>query len=97
MFTPEVGRGIFAKVQEQVEGTASASMRGEEMMMGVEKTALEEEVWGESDNEFRGSAWEAELEAGDGLFIPKGWWHSVRGTGEGMTGSVRAAKRDCVV
>lgn len=88
LFKPNVGHGIFAKVQEQIGGHASASMRGEEMMMGAEKRALEEEVWGDVNNEFRGSAWQAELEPGDGLFIPKGWWHSVKGIGEGMTGSV---------
>ena len=88
LFKPEVGKRIFAKVQEQIGGAASASLRGEEMMAGAEKKALEQEVWDESDNEFRNAAWEAELEAGDGLFIPKGWWHSVKGIGEGMTGSV---------
>jgi hypothetical protein len=89
LFRPETGRRIFAKVQEQIGGTASASIRGEEMMAGAEKKALEQEVWGENDNEFRSAAWEAELGAGDGLFIPKGWWHSVKGIGDGMTGSVR--------
>ncbi|KAK4506984.1 hypothetical protein PRZ48_000718 [Zasmidium cellare] len=82
---PEVGRGIFAKVQERIGCAASATMRGEEMMAGEEKKVLEEEVWGrDSEVEF----WDAELESGDGMFIPKGWWHSVKGTGEGITGSV---------
>ena len=88
LFRPEIGRRIFARVQEQIGGTASASIRGEEMMAGAEKKALEQEVWGENNNEFRNAAWEAKLGAGDGLFIPKGWWHSVKGIGEGMTGSV---------
>ncbi|WPG99153.1 Hypothetical protein R9X50_00196400 [Acrodontium crateriforme] len=84
---PDVGMGIFAKVQERIGGNASATMRGEEMMAGPEKLALEEEVWGD-DSEFKASMWEAEVGVGDGLFIPKGWWHSIKGTGEGMTGSV---------
>ncbi|KAF2172944.1 hypothetical protein M409DRAFT_16895 [Zasmidium cellare ATCC 36951] len=82
----EVGRGIFARVQERIGGNASATMRGEEMMAGEEKRVLEEEVWGGQEDE--AESWDAELESGDGLFIPKGWWHSVKGTGEGMTGSV---------
>lgn len=88
LFQPKVGRAIFAKVQEQIGSNASMSLRGEEMMMGVEKKALEEEVWGENGHGLRNAAWEAQLGPGDGLFIPKGWWHSVKGIGGGMTGSV---------
>jgi hypothetical protein len=87
LFSPEVGRSIFAKVQEQIGGSASATMRGEEMMQGAEKKFLEEQVW--NDDETHGRAgWEAKLHSGDGLFIPKGWWHSIKGVGNGMTGSV---------
>ncbi|CAK3892754.1 Hypothetical predicted protein [Lecanosticta acicola] len=85
---PEVGQGIFAKVQERIGGTASATMRGEEMMQGSEKKALEDEVWSESDDGTNQVVWETELRSGDALFIPKGWWHSVKGIGHGMTGSV---------
>ena len=31
---------------------------------------------------------EARLGPGDGLFIPKGWWHSIKGVGEGVNASV---------
>ena len=89
LFRPDIGRAIFAKVQERVGGSASATMRGEEMMAGAEKKALEQEVWNSGEgSQFAYTAWEAELSIGDGLFIPKGWWHSVKGTGVGMTGSV---------
>ena len=87
IFGPQVGRGIFAKVQEQIGGTASATMRGEEMMQGEEKQALEKEVW-QSEEAHIGQCFEAELDSGDGLFIPKGHWHSVKGVGDGMIGSV---------
>ncbi|KAK3114510.1 hypothetical protein LTR53_007114 [Teratosphaeriaceae sp. CCFEE 6253] len=87
LFKPDVGRAIFAKVQEAIGGSASATMRGEEMMHGAEREALEAEVWGETSG-LDSAGWEAELHGGDGLFIPKGWWHSVKGVGEGMTGSV---------
>jgi hypothetical protein len=87
LFRPEVGHGIFARVQEQIGGTASATMRGEEMMAGPEQKVLEQEVWGTGTSAMR-ECWEAELDSGDGLFIPKGYWHSVKGVGEGMNGSV---------
>lgn len=86
---PEVGRGIFARVQEKIGGEANAVVRGEEMMQGAEKKALEAEVWDDGlVEEDKTPFWQAELDAGDGLFIPKGWWHSVKGVGKGMTGSV---------
>ena len=83
---PKVGDGVFAGVREKIGGNGSARLRGEEMMQGDERRVLEEEVWGHEGSAAGG--WEAELEGGDGLFIPKGWWHSVKGVGEGMTGSV---------
>ena len=90
LFKPSVGNDIFAKVQEKIGGEASAALRGEEMMKGLEKRVLEREVWGETDEGAAGG-FEAQLESGDGLFIPKGWWHSIKGVGKGMTGSVSSA------
>jgi hypothetical protein len=72
------------------------------MMRGQEKELLEREVWripemGVSDRAGvvegaeggdKGAAYEAHLHTGDGIFIPKGWWHSIRGVGEGVTASV---------
>ena len=93
LFRPDVGDATFAKVQEATDGSASATMRGQEMMEGAEKHALEQEVWNIKDSsEFRSAVWEVELSTGDGLFIPKGWWHSIKGVGEGMTGSVCCAE-----
>lgn len=87
LYAPRVGNAIFSKVQEQIGGSASATMRGEEMMQGKEKELLETEVWSDSQDTIDG-AWQAELDAGDALFIPKGWWHSVKGVGDDMNGSV---------
>lgn len=92
LYHPEIGRAIFAKVQEEIGARGSATIRGEEMMQGLEKKALESEVWNATGSTLR-HCWEAELNVGDGLFIPKGWWHSVRGAGTGMTGSVSLAHR----
>lgn len=87
LYEPRAGNAVFSKVQEQIGGSASATMRGEEMFQGEEKELLEKEVWSDGQDTI-GSAWQAELDAGDALFIPKGWWHSVKGLGECMNGSV---------
>ncbi|KAF2222966.1 hypothetical protein BDZ85DRAFT_262742 [Elsinoe ampelina] len=88
LFSPDVGRAIFGHVQAEIGGHASATMRGEEMMQGEERRALEDAVWGEAEHRpWLQDALECEVGAGDGLFIPKGWWHSIKGVGEGMTGS----------
>ncbi|PIB02011.1 Lysine-specific demethylase 8 [Cercospora beticola] len=86
-FAPQVGYAIFAKVQEQIGGSAVATMRGEEMMQGEEKQALENEVW-QSEGSHMEHCFEAEVDSGDGIYIPKGYWHSVKGEGNGIVGSV---------
>ncbi|PGH08252.1 hypothetical protein AJ79_06038 [Helicocarpus griseus UAMH5409] len=75
-------------------GNVSAKFRGEEMMQGLEKELLEVEVWGDTMNrEVNGGGdtgvkgFEAHLDAGDGIFIPMGWWHSIKGVREGITAS----------
>ena len=87
LYEPRAGNAVFSKVQEAIGGSASATMRGEEMMQGQEKELLEKEVWSDGEDTM-GGAWQAELETGDALFIPKGWWHSVKGLGEEINGSV---------
>ena len=89
LLRPEVGGAVFTRVQEIVGGTGNALIRGGEMMAGKEREVLEEVVWeGKGDAVPEGQTWECELGPGDGLFIPKGWWHSIKGLGEGITGSV---------
>ncbi|KAI7602490.1 hypothetical protein KC343_g14832, partial [Hortaea werneckii] len=63
LYQPKVGHGIFAKVQERIGGSANAAIRGEEMMQGAEKKALEEEVWGGRDDArpTREACWEVEV------------------------------------
>lgn len=88
MFKPHVGLVIFDTVQEKIGGAGKATMRGVEMMEGKEREALEDEVWGNGGAHAH-ECWHAEVGSGDGLFIPKGWWHSIKSAhGEGMIGSV---------
>jgi len=90
LFEPDIGADIYDKVQAKLGRWSSAAFQGEEMMKGEEKRLMETEVWGDEDHVLQGGAkgYEAQLERGDGLFIPQGWWHSVKGIGQGITGSV---------
>lgn len=104
LFRPEIGDAIFDHMtkllhQPQAEKglpaehhPRSASFRGEEMMMGRERSLLHDLVWCESldgrDNSaVLQHAQQARLGMGQVLFIPKGWWHSVKGIGDGVTAS----------
>lgn len=90
LLSPDDGRRMYAEVQDSLGKMGSAAFRGEEMMKGEEKTLLEARVW--DNNGQHGSTdavgFEARLGCGDGIFIPQGWWHSVKGIGDGMTASV---------
>lgn len=90
---PEMGDKVFARVQKALGRSGSSSaFRGEDMMKGEEKRLLEDQVWNDTgcvlDEDGGDDGYEAHVGRGDGLFIPKGWWHSVKGVGEGITGSV---------
>lgn len=86
LLRPEIGRGVYERAKLRAGGGGRANMRGEEMMAGVEMQNLEEAVWEAKDEYAEGV--EAQLSAGDGLYIPLGWWHAVRGIGEGANASV---------
>lgn len=85
LMTPDQG----AKLYHRAKGnTGSATMRGEEMMVGEERSKLEHAVWGDKEEYDDVQGLEAELRSGDGLYIPLGWWHAVNGVGEGVNASV---------
>lgn len=98
LFPPHIGLEIFSAVQAELGRNGSAMFRGEEMMQGTERGLLEKEVWGDGDSFLkpsldlegggRGRGYEATVEAGNALFIPLGWWHSIKSVGAGTTASV---------
>jgi Cupin-like domain len=93
LFPPNAGREIFAAVQEKLGASGNAMFRGEEMMQGQERDLLEKEVWADGGEKLFPEAavqgYEATVGQGNALFIPLGWWHSIRGIGErGVTASV---------
>ena len=86
---PDAGERIFARVQNMLGRSDSAAFRGVSMMKGREKELLDTEVWGAASQvEGREVGYEVSVEGGDGLFIAKGWWHSIKGVGKGITASV---------
>lgn len=94
LLPPKVGAEIYGRVQKKIQagmangGINGGAIRGDEMMQGREKWELHEEVWGDGADKFGEEADVVVLKAGDGLFVPKGWWHSVKSVGEGVNGSV---------
>lgn len=90
MFPPDVGDAIYSQVRNELGGLPrSVSLRGEEMMAGAERIALEKRVWSESEESLANEGCqEALLEYGQALFIPLRWWHSIKGLGTGVTASV---------
>lgn len=92
---PADGHAVFSAVRQRLGKSGrkeAAAFRGDEMMQGQERALLDEMVWGipTPTGSEGGVGYEAHLEAGDGLFIPKGWWHSIKGIGQGVTASVSA-------
>ncbi|QSZ30190.1 hypothetical protein DSL72_004710 [Monilinia vaccinii-corymbosi] len=85
LFPPRVGEGLYQKVQQSIGASGMASMRGEEMMEEPERSLLEDRVWGEGVTE---EGFEVEVGPEDALFIPKGWWHSIKSSGSGINVSV---------
>lgn len=90
LLDPGRGSTVRRKVVGQLQTPSTEGGMG--MMAGSEREALERVVWEaefvEEDTEVDGDGFEAEIAVGDGLFIPKGWWHAVHGVGLGITGSV---------
>jgi hypothetical protein len=87
----ELARRRLVRAGSTVDGRGR--IRSEHMMVGEENQILEDWAWGEADqgpDDQDGpiSGFELKLETGDGVFIPKGWWHTVRGVGTGINASV---------
>lgn len=92
LLSPSQGDSVFRQVQVRLgRHGGNSRIRGAEMMEGPERKLLTEAVWGEPDSEGGGiTIHEAGLRPGDALFIPKGWWHSVKSELDGgrLNGSV---------
>jgi mannose-6-phosphate isomerase-like protein (cupin superfamily) len=85
LFPPEVGREMMNVYHR---GGDISFRTGDEMMIGEHKDKINQVVWGNGLTHFEARGFEAEVRSGDGIFIPKGWWHAVNGIGGGVGNSV---------
>ncbi|KAL7951624.1 hypothetical protein V8C42DRAFT_304664 [Trichoderma barbatum] len=76
LLPPDIGLDLYNRVQARLRRLGNSRIRSTEMMEGDELEMLHGAVWG-NEPETEGIQ-EVTLRAGDGLFIPKGWWHSIR-------------------
>ncbi|PSS03504.1 cupin-like domain-domain-containing protein [Coniella lustricola] len=96
LLPPEEGEKLYALAQNMLgRAGGSSAIRGSEMMEGEEKAFFHRAVWidGSSEKVVRNlnpPMLQAVLKPGDSLFIPKGWWHTVKSTTEAgeLNGSV---------
>lgn len=59
------------------------------MMEGPEFHALENSIWNNKELEMSGlEHYEVVVGPGESLFIPKGWWHSIKSLGRELNVSV---------
>lgn len=79
LFRPKTGLSVFQDVRRRLGLAGDARLRGPEMMDGPERDGLHHATWVNPDPSKE--IWEAVLSSGDALFIPQGWWHSVRSVG----------------
>jgi hypothetical protein len=97
LLEPAAGDRLYAATGREIArhgrySSGLAKMRGEEMMVGLERAILERKTWNggdEGDTNESEHGLEVDLGAGEGIFIPLGWWHSMKGYGEGVIASVR--------
>lgn len=95
LMDPQSGRRVVEGLEEarakEKKMDRRGNIRGEEMMHGHQRMHLEKLVWGDEEaGEFdreigaaTAKGFEVKLGKGDGVFIPKGWWHAVKGVGQG--------------
>lgn len=90
LLEPSVGQSVFTAIQAELGRQGSSRFRGDEMMKGEEKALLEAEIWLDKPTVMRTDdvGMEVTLDTGESMFIPQGWWHSVKSIGTGCTASV---------
>ncbi|TLD28914.1 hypothetical protein PspLS_03878 [Pyricularia sp. CBS 133598] len=85
MMPPRLGECVFHDVHSRLgTRTFNSRFRGMELLDGPEATALDDAVWG-PDADRMPEMVEATMNPDESLFIPQGWWHSVKSFNPGAT------------
>lgn len=91
LLPPDRGDALYNRVRRRCGlRDGNARFRGPEMMGGAEREALERAVWDDDgvvedgDEGLVDDMQQTVLRPGDSIFIPKGWWHSIRSNGAGV-------------
>ena len=75
LLPPRRGEQLYLQARAKIGQSSNSRIRGPEMMEGAERQALLDAVWSaEAPEEILRVC----IGPSDALFIPKGWWHSVR-------------------
>ena len=92
LLPPGKGQMLYERVRRELGSQGNSRFRGAEMMGGREMVALERAVWGDDgvgdgdgdgDKDGQLDMQQTVLRPGDTMFIPNGWWHSIRSNGAG--------------
>ena len=75
LLPPSSGTSVFMAAQKKAGALSFSPRLGVEMMTGLQRDALDDAVWGP---DAPANVEQAILQPGDAMFIPKGWWHSVK-------------------
>ncbi|KAF6823299.1 JmjC domain-containing protein [Colletotrichum musicola] len=75
LLPPSSGDHLYRRVQMQIRESGNSRIRTSGMMEGRERVVMNTAVWGAEIPE---DIIEARLSPGDALYIPTGWWHSVK-------------------
>ncbi|KAH8887652.1 Clavaminate synthase-like protein [Thozetella sp. PMI_491] len=75
---PGKGAQVFREAQQKAGSNSFSPLLSAEMMTGVQRDILHQAVWEQGTS---ADILEATLGPGDAMFIPKGWWHSVKSLG----------------
>jgi hypothetical protein len=95
LLTPEIGHLVVAHVKRKLSYTQnSGNFMTQDMMSGDYRRAIDDIIWSPSPGQFTSEevqleGIDAQLRPGDGIIVPLGWWHAVRGEGKGINASVK--------